>query len=117
MQRRFSPLQLFIFIFLLSFLLAFVQLGLLTIAFDKLGLSPLAGFTLLFVSLFGSGINIPIFSIKSEAVQQPLPQHIWRLLQQQNLVFEGKTVIAINVGGCIIPTVFSLYLFMNTGVS
>lgn len=117
MQKRFSPLQLFIFLFALSFLIAFVQLGLLTIAFEKLGLSPSAAFTLLFVSLFGSAINLPLFSIKSETSDQPLPQPLWQLLRQRHLVFQGKTVIAINVGGCLIPVAFSVYLFMNTEIS
>lgn len=117
MQKRFSPIQLFIFLFALSFILAFVQLGLLTIAFDKLGLSPSAAFTLLFASLFGSAINLPLFSIKSEASEQPLPKQLWQLLRQQHLIFEGKTIIAINVGGCLIPIAFSVYLFMNTDIS
>lgn len=117
MQKRFSPIQLFIFLFALSFILAFVQLGLLTIAFDKLGLSPSAAFTLLFASLFGSAINLPLFSIKSEASEQQLPKQLWQLLRQQHLIFEGKTIIAINVGGCLIPIAFSVYLFMNTDIS
>ena len=117
MQKRFSPIQLFIFLFALSFILAFVQLGLLTIAFDKLGLSPSAAFTLLFASLFGSAINLPLFSIKSEASEQQLPKQLWQLLRQQHLIFEGKTIIAINVGGCLIPIAFSSYLFMNTDIS
>lgn len=117
MKKRYSPVQLFIFLIALSFLLAVVQLGLFTIAFDKLGLSPSAAFSLLFASLFGSMINLPLFSIKSEANVQPIPQQLWQLLRQQHLVFEGKTVIAINVGGCLIPVAFSIYLFVNTDVN
>ena len=117
MQRRFSPVQLFLFLFALSFLLAFVQLGLLTIAFDKLGLSPSTAFALLFASLFGSGINLPLFTIKAEAPMQPLPQQMWQLLRQQHLLFKGKTIIAVNVGGCLIPIVFSMYLFSNTDIN
>lgn len=116
MQKRFSPIQLFIFLFALSFILAFVQLGLLTIAFDKLGLSSTAAFTLLFASLFGSAINMPLFTINTDTSVQPLPPQLWQLLRQQYLIFEGKTVIAINVGGCLIPVIFSLYLFFNTGL-
>ena len=101
----------------LSFLLAFVQLGILTIAFDKLGLSPSTAFTLLFASLLGSGINLPLFTIKAEAPMQPLPEHVWQLLRQQHLLFEGKTLIAINVGGCLIPIGFSTYLFSNTDIN
>lgn len=116
MQKRFSPIQLLLFLFALSFILAFVQLGLLTIAFDKLGLSTSAAFALLFASLFGSVINLPLFKIKAEEPMEPLPRQILQLLRQQHLIFEGRTLIAVNVGGCLIPVSFSLYLLMNTDV-
>jgi uncharacterized membrane protein len=32
-------------------------------------------------------------------------------------VFEGKTTIAVNLGGCLIPLIFSTYLYLNTGIS
>jgi uncharacterized membrane protein len=116
MRRRFSTIQLLVFIVAISFLVMFVQLGFLAIAFDKLGLSSSSAFTLLFASLFGSAINLPLFSIKSESSVSTMPRQMWQLLRQQNLVFEGKTVIAINVGGCLIPIIFSIYLLTNTGV-
>ena len=116
MRRRFSTIQLLFFIVAISFLVMFVQLGFLAIAFDKLGLSSSSAFTLLFASLFGSAINLPLFSIKSESSVSTMPRQMWQLLRQQNLVFEGKTVIAINVGGCLIPIIFSIYLLTNTGV-
>lgn len=117
MQKRFSTIQLLLFLFALSFMLAFIQLGLLTIAFDKLGLSPTTAFTLLLASLIGSGINIPIFTVKADAPTHPVPKQMWELLRQQHLAFEGKTVIAVNVGGCLIPFSFSIYLFSNIGIN
>ncbi len=56
----FSPLYLLVLILLFGFLLAFIQVGLLTIAFDKLGLSPDSGLLLLFSALFGSLVNLPV---------------------------------------------------------
>lgn len=116
MQKRFSPIQLLIFLLALSFIVAFVQLGLLTIAFGKLGLSTFAAFTLLFASLFGSAINLPLFTIKAESPIQPIQGQVWQLLRQQHLIFEGRTLIAVNVGGCLIPVAFSLYLLTHTDV-
>ena len=110
MQPRFSPIHLILFIFALGMLLAFIQVGLLTIAFEKLGVSRESAFLLLFSSLFGSLLNLPLFTIRAEAPMQPMPHNIWRLLRQNHLVFEGKTTIAVNVGGCLIPLVFCLYL-------
>lgn len=116
MQQRFSPFQLVLFLFVLGFLLAFIQLGLLSIAFDKLGLSLAEAYVLLFCSLFGSAINLPLFTIRTEAPVQQMPLSMWRLLRMNHLVFEGKTTIAVNVGGCLIPFGFSLYLLTSTAV-
>jgi len=116
MQQRFSPFQLILFLFVLGFLLIFIQLGILSIAFDKLGLSLIEAYLLLCCSLFGSLINLPLFTVRAEAPMQKVPLSIWRLLRVHQLVFEGKTTIAVNVGGCLIPFGFSLYLLANTEI-
>ena len=109
MRPPFSIAWLLIFIFLVSLVLVIAQLGLLTIAFDKLGLSLSSALLLLSASLFGSLINLPLFTIDADSPVDtsipPLPG-----LLRQRLPFEGKTIIAINVGGCLIPLMFSLYL-------
>ena len=117
MRKRFSPAHFIVFLLAIGFLLAFIQVGLLTIAFDKLGLSTSSAFTLLFASLLGSSINLPLFTIKAEAPMKELPTSMWQMLRQEHLVFEGKTTIAVNLGGCLIPLIFSTYLYINTGVS
>lgn len=116
MRQRFSPFPLIIFLAVLGFLLIFVQLEILSIAFDKLGLSLLEAYLLLCCSLFGSTINLPLFTIRAEASEQQIPLSMWRLLRMNHLVFEGKTTIAVNVGGCLIPLGFSLYLLVNTAI-
>lgn len=107
------PLNLILFIFALSFLIAFVQIGLLTIAFDKLGLSPGSAYLLLIASLFGSLVNLPLFRIHAEppppGAYPPVPQ-FWQLPKPQ---FTGHTIIALNVGGGLIPISFSLYLLTH----
>lgn len=108
----FSPLYLLFLIFCISLLVAFVQIGVLSIAFEKLGLSPEAGLLLIFASLFGSAINLPLFRIKATA---PSPDKIppaWRdLWKMERLRFKGQTVIAINLGGCAVPLGVSFFLF------
>lgn len=109
----FSPLHLFLLVLLLAFLLAFVQVGLLTIAFGKLGLSTDSGLLLLFSALFGSLINLPVLRVAAE--EPPVQPPPWAgLLRGPRLRFEGSTLIAINVGGGIIPVLFSLYLLRHT---
>ena len=59
----YSPRHLFGFIFLLSLLAVLVQLGVLTIAFDKLGLSAESALLLFISSLIGSAINLPVANL------------------------------------------------------
>ncbi|BCX81184.1 hypothetical protein MIT9_P0762 [Methylomarinovum caldicuralii] len=109
MRSPFSLLHFLLFFFLLVFLLTFIQLQLITLSFERLGLSPTATLLMLLGSLLGSGINIPLFSIRAE----PPPEVIetpFGLLRPPPLPFTGRTVIAVNVGGCLIPLLFSLYL-------
>jgi len=113
MRPPFSIIYLLIFIFILSLLMALVQLGLVTIAFDKLGLSLSSALLLLFTSLFGSAINLPLFSIQAEPGNPQSFPPLRGLLNQPSRPFHGKTIIAMNVGGCLIPVTFSLYLIQQ----
>ncbi|MEZ5540578.1 MAG: DUF1614 domain-containing protein [Pseudomonadota bacterium] len=93
----------------LAALIALLQINLLAIAFDKLGLSPAAAMTLVLGALLGSGINLPLVRIAAEEpAEPPPPLPAW--LQPLQLPFDGTTLIAVNVGGCIIPVCFSVYL-------
>lgn len=113
-----SPLLLIVLILTLALLLAVAQLGVITIAFDRLGLSPGSAMLLLISSVIGSGINLPLFRIDAEAPpQQLIPPRLWQLLRQTMPPFTGTTLIAINVGGGLIPLFFSLYLLLNTPLS
>lgn len=100
---------------LLVFFFILVQVGLIGYAFALAGIPPQYMLLLLFLSLAGSYVNIPLKRIRSRAPQQgaellarffglprPLPQ-------------SGETTIAVNVGGALIPTAVSIYLLVRTG--
>ncbi|HSH28787.1 MAG TPA: DUF1614 domain-containing protein [Thiohalobacter sp.] len=111
------PLHLLPFLFLLLLLLAVVQVGALTLAFDKLGLSPAGGFILLTASILGSLINLPLARIDTGHVK-PLPPNWWAHgFLRHRPAFTGTTLVAVNVGGGLIPVVFSLYLLLTQPVS
>ena len=101
-----------LFIFAVAVLSALVQLGVLSIAFGKLGLSWGSAILLLMASLFGSALDLPLFSIRTEAPpdQAELPPPLRGLLRQVMREYHGRTLIAVNVGGCLVPVWFSLYL-------
>jgi len=100
-----------LFVLLLVFLLIFVQLGLVSLAFGKLGLSTSQGMLLLFASLFGSTINLPVTTIRAEPPAPDLMAEAPRtLLRLPQLPFTGRMLIAVNAGGCLVPLVFSASL-------
>ncbi len=117
MRQPFSPLSLLLLVLGIALILAFIQVGLITIAFDKLGLTASQAMLLLLASLLGSGINLPLVSIRAEPSSGRPPRPMLGMLRMPPVPFTGKTVIAVNVGGCIIPIVFSLALLHNNPVT
>ena len=115
----FLPVSLAIFLFLillLPVLLVFMNIGILSIAFYKLGLSPIGAIIVLFLSLIGSSVNIPI---KRSHVVGPDPYDIPDVFQSFfGMVFPPvrERVVAVNVGGAIVPLVLSLYLLLRTSL-
>ncbi len=106
------PFNLYLLLLAAALLLTLVQVGLLSIAFDKLGLSMASAILLLMISLVGSTLNLPLFHLKTETFpeQSPLPPPLdllWKLPRWQQ---EGRTIIALNVGGGLVPLLFSAYL-------
>ncbi|MBA1146236.1 DUF1614 domain-containing protein [Ectothiorhodospiraceae bacterium WFHF3C12] len=94
-------------------LFALIQIGALSIAFDKLGLSMSSAMLLLMSSLLGSGINLPLFTIDARGpqnMQRPQPP-AW--LNAGLPLREGKVLVAMNVGGGLLPIAFSAYLLAN----
>lgn len=98
----------------LVFLAVFVQFGIVSIAFEKLGLSQDSAYLLLLVTLLGSVINLPLFSVAAEhAEAEPQQAELFRLLGLPRLERTGRTVVAVNVGGAVTPVAFSLYLLLH----
>jgi len=68
----------------------------------------------LLVSLFGSSLNLPVTRIRAEE-PEPDFEHFTShsLLRMPVLPFTGYTLIAVNVGGCLAPVVFSASLIRH----
>jgi uncharacterized membrane protein len=107
------PRYLLLLLFLVVFLVTIIQLEVLSIAFQKLGLSPRGALLLVLGALIGSSINIPVTTIDSTAPPRPPPDiPRWGRLWQPGAPpgETGKMILAVNVGGCIIPLGMCLYL-------
>ena len=110
----FSPLRLLLFILALVFLIILIQIGMISIAFDKLGLSEESAFLLLLCTLVGSLINLPLFNLKTDAAAPPeLPPGMMRWPFFKLPLIAGKTMVVVNVGGAVVPVAFSLYLIAH----
>jgi uncharacterized membrane protein len=88
-----------------------VQIEFLEIAYAKLGLTPEVSLIILIGTLVGSGINLPLYALKTklgghfvESADKKGP--VWEIYQP---VREGRTIIAMNVGGCLIPLGLCLF--------
>lgn len=104
------PLRYVLLIAAFAVLMMSIQLGALTIAFEKLGLAPDSAFLLFLTILGGSLVNLPLFSMKSEPPRlEDMPPPL-RELYSQMPPHTGRTLVMVNVGGCVVPAAFSFYL-------
>lgn len=111
---RFSPFALLLLILAAGFLVAFVQVGVLSLAVHKLGLSTGALFLLLFGALLGSSINIPVATVTRRGPAPPPVHPAYRLgLLRPPQAPAGRTRIAVNLGGAVIPVGFAAYLWLH----
>ena len=96
-----------IFFVALALLFAMLEIGAIDYAFNALGLPPHAAFWALMVSLLGSYINIPITRIEGGDGEPPPADVVSyfgvRYRVPAHLASTRSTVIAINVGGAIVP--------------
>jgi uncharacterized membrane protein len=95
-------------------LIILIQLGILRYAYMKLGISSGAAMLLLLGSLIGSYFNIPLTVLPGQTVRSGEiidyfgMQYVVPLVQQ----WPG-TVLAVNIGGAVIPAVMSTYLVLR----
>lgn len=100
---------LFVMIFTLFLLVSF---GLIGLAFRKLGFSPFYSVALLFLSLLGSGVNIPVREVTSHetVVSGKVIEYYWFRYVVPPIEVTRRTIIAINLGGAVIPVLISGFL-------
>src|SRR5229473_2717220 len=103
-----------ILVLLFVVLLILIQLRILRYAYMRLGIGPGMALLLLFGSLIGSYFNIPITVLAGPAVKsgQIVEFFGMRYIAPVVVAWPG-TVLAINVGGAVIPTVMSAYLMFR----
>lgn len=116
-QLHYLPLSLPFFSILVGvfvLLVVLVQLGALRYAYMRIGVSSRAALLLLLGSLLGSYFNIPVAELPAQQISSGQVISYFGMRYVVPVVVEWPgTVIAVNVGGAVIPGLMSLYLLIK----
>ena len=109
-----SPAFFAILVALFLFVVALIQVGILRYAYMRLGISSGMAIVLLLASLIGSYINIPLFALPEREILSGQEVMYFGMHYTVPVVVDWPgTVIAINVGGALIPILMSVYLLIK----
>jgi uncharacterized membrane protein len=109
----FSPL---IFLFALIFFFVLVQINLIAVVFQEIGIPSQYIFGALLATLLGSFINIPIKRIPQEEMTS---ERIITFFGSRHVIppwRNKETILAVNLGGAVMPALLSAYLLFKTGL-
>jgi uncharacterized membrane protein len=102
---------------LLAAAVALIQIGLFRYSYAKMGISRRYIYGLLFLSLIGSYVNIPIGELPSKEAIKSKEISFFGVPYVVPVVEEpARTILAINVGGAVIPILVSIYLLVHNGL-
>ncbi len=108
------PFLVLLFLVLVVVLIVMIELRILAYAYRKIGVRPRYVFAVLVLSLVGSYINIPLYAVPVRGLVTPETVTIYgRTYVVPPPIEAGATVVAINVGGALLPILLSLYLFFR----
>ena len=104
------PFLLFL-LFLFAVLIILIEIGILRYAYAKIGVKSRYMFALLLLTFLGSYVNIPVAELPPEQVHSGGKILFFGMRYVIPMVQEWpRTIIAVNVGGAVIPAILSLYL-------
>jgi uncharacterized membrane protein len=119
-QYQYLPLATPSFLLLVAaliILVVLIQLGVLRYAYMQLGVRPGTALLLLFGSLLGSYFNIPVAHLPAQEIVSGQEIDFFGMTYVVPTVVEAPgTVIAVNIGGAVIPVLVSLYLLSAYGL-
>jgi uncharacterized membrane protein len=115
----FNPLTFFlliIFFFTALFFFVMIQVNVIALAFAKIGIPPQHIFSCLILILVGSFINIPVKRIPQETLIEERWVKFFGVRYRVPIRKAKETVIAVNLGGAVIPCLLSVYLLFKSGL-
>jgi uncharacterized membrane protein len=102
-----------ILVFVAVALVILIQLRILRYAYMRLGIGPGIALLLLFGSLIGSYFNIPVTVLPGPPVRSGQIVDFFGMRYVVPFVTSPSTILAVNVGGAVIPAVMSTYLVLR----
>ncbi len=99
---------------LFGMLVALIEIGILQHVFESMGVHRRYMFSLLVLCLLGSYINIPVAALPAEHVRSGQIIDFFGMQYVVPVVINRPgTVIAVNLGGAVIPFILSVYLMFK----
>jgi uncharacterized membrane protein len=94
-----------------------IGLGVLTYAYRRIGIGAGWMAALLGMALAGSLVNIPVAVVPTRIIHVQVPVRVFGFVYRVPAVLrEQGCVVAVNVGGALVPVGVSVYLFFAAGV-
>lgn len=101
---------------IVALVVALVALRAASFALTSVGLTPTWAVLVLVGSLLGSAVNVPVATVDSDV---PVVDYLWvrrgRMFMPVAVARPTRVVLAVNVGGALVPTAVSVYLLAHTG--
>ena len=95
--------------------IASIEVGVIGYAYEKIGIERRHVFALLLLSLLGSYVNIPVAELPAEEMVSGQEMTFFGMRYVVPVVHDWPwTIIAVNVGGAVIPTLLSMFLVVKT---
>ncbi len=100
--------------FLFGLLVVLIQIGVLQYVFESMGVNRRYMFSLLLLCLLGSYVNIPVAQLPAEEIRAGQIVSYFGMEYVVPVVLDRPgTVIAVNLGGAVVPFVLSIYLIFK----
>jgi uncharacterized membrane protein len=113
MSHMYLPLAPGFFSILVGFFIIVLILRSVRYAYESLGASSNTAIFLLFATLIGSIFNIPIAELSPERVSHHAVDFFGMRYTVPGVSDRTGTMVALNVGGAVIPTLMSIYLLIK----
>ena len=112
-----TPLFMVLLVVVFTALVVLLQLGVITYAYEKMGIGSRYILGILLLSLLGSAVNIPIAELpaKDIVVEKAVNYFgVWYVVPA--VEHQGRTILAINLGGALIPLGLSVFLLVKHAI-